>query len=98
MIEYGGIKLLPMAGRALLNGDDMLLSQKEYAILQLLIQHPERILSTEYLYEKVWGHEMSEKDNSLKVAISKLRNKLVDSNYTVTASRGEGYYIERKEA
>jgi len=96
-IEYGGIKLLPIAGRALLNGDDMLLSQKEYAILQLLIQRPEKILSAEYLYEKVWGQEMNEKDNSLKVAISKLRNKLADSHYTVTASRGEGYYIERKE-
>jgi len=96
-LEYGEITLMPIAGRALLNGEDMLLSQKEYAILQLFIQNPNKILSAEYLYEKVWGHEMIEKDNSLKVAISKLRNKLAGSHYTVTASRGEGYYIERIE-
>ena len=96
-LEYGEITLLPIAGRALLKGEDMLLSQKEYAILQLFIQNPDKILSAEYLYEKVWGHEMIEKDNSLKVAISKLRNKLTNSHFTVTASRGEGYYIERIE-
>jgi len=96
-LEYGAFKLYPIAGRALLDGEDMLLSQKEYAILQLLVQYPEKILSAEYLYEKAWGYEMIEKDNSLKVAISKLRNKLADSQYTVTASRGEGYYLEQKE-
>ena len=95
VLEYGGLQLYPAAGKALLNGEDMLLSQKEYSILQLFVQYPEKILSAEYLYEKVWGYEMIEKDNSLKVVISKLRTKLSDSAYTVTASRGEGYYLER---
>jgi len=39
---------------------------------------------------------MIESENCLKVAVAKLRKKLADSNYTVTASRGEGYYLERK--
>jgi len=94
-LELGTLQLFPSAGRALLNGEDMLLSQKEYSILQLFVQYPEKILSTDYLYEKVWGHEMSMNDNSLKVVISKLRTKLADSAFTVTASRGEGYYLER---
>ena len=94
-VEYGALQLFPASGRALLNGEDMLLSQKEYSILQLFVQYPEKILSAEYLYEKVWGQEMIEKDNSLKVVISKLRTKLADSMFTVTASRGEGYYLER---
>jgi len=98
VLEYGGLQLYPAAGKAVLNGEDMLLSQKEYSILQLFVQYPEKILSPDYLYEKVWGYEMVEKDNSLKVVISKLRTKLADSAYTVTASRGEGYYLERIEA
>jgi DNA-binding response OmpR family regulator len=95
--EYGDFRLYPLAGRAMLSGVDLGLSQKEYSILQLLLQNPEKLLSTEFLYEKVWGMKMIENDNSLKVAISKLRTKLADSDYTVTASRGEGYYIERLE-
>ena len=98
ILEYGSFKLYPVAGRAVLDGEDMLLSQKEYSILQLFVQHPDRILSAEYLYEKAWGDKMIENDNSIKVAISKLRTKMADSDYTVTASRGEGYYLERIEA
>jgi len=97
VIGFGGIRLYPASGRATLNNEDMLLSQKEYSLLQQFIQYPEKILSTDYLYEKVWGSKMFEDDNSLKVAISKLRNKLANSEYTITASRGEGYYFELKD-
>jgi DNA-binding response OmpR family regulator len=93
-LVYGEFVLYPAAGKAMLSNEDMLLSQKEYSILQLLVQHPEKILGADYICEKVWGYEMTENDNSLKVAISKLRAKMADSGYTVTASRGEGYYIE----
>jgi len=96
-LEFGTIKLFPASGIAMLDGEDMLLSQKEYSILQLLVQNPEKILSSEYIYEKIWGQEKIEGDNSLKVAVAKLRKKLTDSPYTITASRGEGYYLEREE-
>jgi len=97
ILEFGALRLYPVSGRAVLDGEDMLLSQKEYSILQLFVQHPDKILSAEYLYEKAWGYKMVENDKSIKVAISKLRTKLADSMYTVTASRGEGYYLERIE-
>ena len=97
VLEYGQFKLFPAAGRALLDGQDMVLSQKEYSILQLFLQYPDKIMSAEFLYEKVWGHELIENDNSLKVAISKLRSKLAEGKFTVTASRGEGYYLEKTE-
>jgi len=97
VLEYGQFKLFPAAGRALLDGEDMVLSQKEYSILQLFLQNPDKIMSAEFLYEKVWGHELIENDNSLKVAISKLRSKLAEGKFTVTASRGEGYYLEKTE-
>jgi len=96
VVVYGGLRLYPASGRALLNGRDMLLSQKEYSLLQQFVQNPGKILGNEFLYTKVWGQKMTEEDKSLKVAISKLRSKLAASAYTVTASRGEGYYLEQK--
>ena len=95
-LETGSLKLDPASGNAYINGEDMVLPQKEYSLLQQFVQHPEKILSAEYLYEKVWGQEKLDEDKSLKVAISKLRAKLSGSGYTITASRGEGYYIERE--
>jgi len=93
-LEIGPLKLDPASGKAFIGGLDVTLSQKEYSLLQQFVQHPDKILSAEYLYEKVWGQEMFEDDNSLKVAVSKLRSKLAGSGYTITSSRGEGYYIE----
>jgi len=95
-LEIGPLKLDPASGKAFIGGEDMTLSQKEYSLLQQFVQHPNKIFGAEYLYEKVWGQEMFEDDNSLKVAVSKLRAKLADSGYTITSSRGEGYYIERE--
>ena len=95
-LGIGPIKLEPAAGHALLNGEDMRLPQKEYSLLQEFTQHPGKILSAEYLYVKVWGQEFFDEDTALKVAISKLRAKLAGSGYTITASRGEGYYIEKE--
>jgi len=97
-LEYDTITLYPASGIALLDGEDMMLSHKEYSILQLIVQNREKILSAEHIYEKVWGQEFIESDGSLKVAIARLRKKFSDSVYTITASRGEGYYLERLEA
>jgi len=96
MLRVGPLKLEPASGKAYLHGEDMTLSQKEYSLLQQFVQHPEKIMSADNLYEKVWGHGMLEDDNSLKVAVSKLRTKLSGSGYTITASRGEGYYFEKE--
>ena len=101
VLEYGSLKLYPHAAVALLDGEDMCLSQKEFSILQLMVQqimlsHSEDILSAEHLYEKVWMQEMVDNKNSLKQAIRKLREKLSCSTYTVTNLRGRGYYLEEK--
>jgi len=95
-LEIGPLRLDPASGKAYIDGTNVTLSQKEYSLLSQFVQHPNTILSAGYLYEKVWGQEMFEDDNSLKVAVSKLRSKLADSGYTITSSRGEGYYIERE--
>jgi len=97
VIEHEKIKLYPASGRVVVEDVDVVLSQKEYSILQLFVQRPDKILTAEHIYEKVWSQKMLENDNSLKVAMSKLRTKLADVGYAVTASRGEGYYLERLE-
>jgi len=93
-LRVGPIRIDTASNKAYFNDDDMGLSPKESSLLQQFIQNPDKILSAEYLYEKVWGQKMPGEDKTLKVAISKLRTKLTDSDYTITSSRGEGYYFE----
>ena len=94
-LEIGLITIDTASNRAFINNTDMTLSQKEYALLQMFIQHPDKIIGAEQLYEKIWGQKMNGDCNALKKAISKLRAKLDGSGYTITASRGEGYCFEK---
>ena len=91
ILDIGPIRINMAASKAYLNGEDMILQQKELSILQQFAQFPNQNISAELLYEKVWGQEMLGQDNALKVAISKLRTKLAGSGYTIASVRGEGY-------
>jgi len=91
----GSLKLDTVSWTAYHNGRDMLLTKKEYALLQLFVQNPDKTLSPEYLYEKVWRQNMADDENSIKIAISKLRKKLGDSEHTIATIWGMGYRLER---
>jgi len=95
-LAIGLLKLDTASGTAFLNGEDMLLSKKEYSLLQLFMQHPEKTMSAEYIYEKVWGQEMLANTDTLKVTIYRVRKKLEGSGYTITSERGEGYIFENE--
>ena len=94
-ISIGPISLDIVASKAYLNGVDLRLQQKEFALLKIFAQRPGHIISTDYLNEKVWGWRTQEAGKSLKVTISKLRSHLTGTGYTITASKGEGYYLEK---
>ena len=94
-LAFGPFKLVPASNTAYLHGDILLLAQKEFTLLQVFVQRPEETLCAEYLYNKVWGLDMAGDENALRTVISRLRKKLADSGYTITAERNEGYIFER---
>lgn len=59
-------------------------------------QNEGRMISAEYLYERVWNAPMGEDNRALKKHISCLRKGLEEGNsgYTIAAIRGEGYRFE----
>jgi len=96
-LTIGGIKIDIAAKKAFFNDEDMGLTPKEYSLLERFVQQPEKILSADNLYEKAWGQKMLGDDTTLRKTISALRTKLLEleAGYTITVSRGEGYYLER---
>ena len=82
------------ADAAMLDGVDLQLAQKEFALLLIFIQNGEHYISGEYLYEKVWKTSMAGDSNALKNAISRLRTKITGSGWRIGWSRGEGYIFE----
>ena len=95
-IHKGRLRLDVTADVATLDGDDLLLSQKEFSLLLIFLQNEERFISAEYLYEKVWNQAMAGNSNTLKTTINRLREKIKSSGYRIAWSRGEGYCFERE--
>jgi DNA-binding response OmpR family regulator len=62
--------------------------------LLLFVQNEKRVMSAEYLCEKIWKAPMTEGDSAVKNAVSRLRKKTEAGGYTISATRGEGYCFE----
>lgn len=72
------------------------LSSKEFDVMRLLLQNPERNLSKEIILSHVWGYDSNAVENHVEVYIGFLRKKLtkIDSNIRIVAIRRLGYHLE----
>jgi len=94
-IVKGTLTLRINSNQAFVNGRDIGLGQNiEFSLLHIFVQQENKILSSEYLYEEVWGQPMAGNDKALRTAISEVRKKLEGSGYTITTLRGQGYRFE----
>lgn len=75
------------------NGQEILLSSKENAIMKLFLDNINRIFSRKMIYEMVWGETIVD-ENAIMVYINRLRQKIEDDpskpQYIQTV-RGLGY-------
>lgn len=66
------------------------LSKKEFALLEYLMRHPNKILSKDQIIANVWDYEANILPNTVEVYIGYLRKKLPNLIHTV---RGFGYKL-----
>ena len=81
-------------------GQEVSLTVKEMAILELLMTNPGKYLSRERILSNVWGMEMDPMTNVVDVYIGKLRKKLTLSNHgesMIETKRGIGYRLVSPE-
>lgn len=72
------------------------LANKEYQILELMMQNPGILISGERFLEKIWGYDSEVELNVVWVYISYLRKKLtaLNADIQVRAVRNAGYSLE----
>ena len=80
------------------DGEPLDLTEIEYKILALMMQHPQRIFSANVLYETVWNEMYTYSANStIMVHIRKLRTKIEDDPHNPVYIKnvwGKGYRYE----
>ena len=76
LLTYGQLCLDPEAHRVTAGGRELSLTNHEYDILYLLMEHPQKVFSRESLYELVWHGGYYGENNTVNVHVSNLRKKI----------------------
>jgi two-component system, OmpR family, response regulator MprA len=78
-------------------GDRLIpLTRTEYALLELFIANPRKVLPRDVIFDRVWGYDFGPDSNSLDVYVGYLRRKLEQGGETrvIQTVRGVGYVMK----
>ena len=75
-------------------GRDVVLTQKEFELLCLLLQNRGQVFTRERLIEQVWGYAFTGETRTVDVHVRTLRQKLGPAGAYVQTVRGYGYKID----
>jgi two-component system response regulator MprA len=88
---------LDLATRRASRGDRTIgdLTRLEFALVELLLRHPEVVLSRPEIFDRVWGYDFGAGSNSLEVYVGYVRRKLEAGGEPrlVQTVRGVGYVL-----
>jgi DNA-binding response OmpR family regulator len=90
-IAAAGLTLDPLKCKVTQNNKEIQLSVKEALLLEVLMRNPERVITKELIYERVWGYESDIQFGNIDLYIHYLRKKL--STSAIKTVRGVGYYL-----
>jgi two-component system response regulator RegX3 len=96
-IKQGPIRMDIDARRCYVNGEEIKLRKKEFALLRLLLENPGRVLTREVLIDRIWGSDYVGDTKTLDVHIKRLRTLIEDNPKNpehITTVRGVGYRYE----
>ena len=91
----GCLTLDPVSRRALVSGEPLDLSGREWSLLELLVQQRDKVVTKEQITQ-TWSADGGEvgTGNSIEVYIHRLRRKLENAGLVIRTVRGLGYLME----
>ena len=95
-LRVGNISLDRLTFELASSTESFRLANKEFQLMEMFLQNPHQVFSTERIMEKIWGYDSESEINVVWVYISYLRKKLtaLGANIQIKASRNAGYSLE----
>lgn len=92
----GALMVDPSRHVATLAGQSLTLTPKEFDLLQALLEAAGRVLSREYLLNRVWGYARADaiESRTIDVHVRRLRAKLGEEGRRITTVKSIGYRLE----
>lgn len=96
LLSFGNLSLNRESFELSVGENSIRLGNKEFQMIEMLLNNPGRLISTEQFMERIWGYETEAEINVVWVYISYLRKKLTSlgANLEIKAVRGVGYTLE----
>ena len=80
------------------NGEKLSLTLKEFELLKLLVISRGKVLTRDFLLDRIWGYEFYGETRTVDVHIRHIRQKLGDDAHYIETIRGVGYkFNDRQE-
>ena len=96
-LTLGPIQLVSSQHRVFVDSKELLLTTKEFAILELFMRNPERVLTREFILDHVWDANFNSSSNVVDVHVKNLRKKLADTEAgdVIETVSGVGYRLKK---
>ncbi len=96
MLTFSDLKLDLIKRKAYRNDKEVELTTKEFALLELLMKNPNKVLTRNDITKEVWEYDFDTLTNIIDVYINHLRNK-IDKGFDkrlIHTIRGVGYILK----
>jgi DNA-binding response OmpR family regulator len=90
-LSIDNLTIFPTDRRILVNGQEMMLTPKEYEMLLLLIEQPQRTFTRQELLDRVWGFDYVGGARAVDDLIKRLRKKLRENGAETNIKTIWGY-------
>lgn len=100
VLRASDLELDTLRHRAARGKRELVLTNREYALLEFLLRHPNQVITRTMLAEHVWEHDFDPLSNVIDVHIARLRMK-VDKGFPmrlIHTVRGRGYVLKVPQA
>lgn len=74
-------------------GTEITLARKEFELLQFLVSRPDKVVTREEIFAKVWGDDVVVGDRTIDVHIRRIREKVATES--IKTIKGVGYKFEQ---
>jgi len=93
-VSMGGLTVDVEAKRVRVNGTSVELTVREWALLELFMARPGRVLSKEQIAQQLADYDAQLTPNAIEVYVSRLRAKIESAGVCIRTVRGFGYLWE----
>ena len=92
-LSFGMIVMDKERHRVTVDGETVELTLKEFSLLKLFLESPQRVLTRENIMDAVWGDSYVGESRTVDMHIKTLRQKLGSKGESIVTIRGVGYKI-----